>query len=186
VGLCEESKGLRQLKASGSTRSRQQPLLGLSPTPKQTRRDPRVLAHAVRPESSFASVIPNHACELEVLDYLHDSVPILCSSMITHSSDTDLFNKPSGTLVVSALAIIGPSVDPQAKRGWPLAIELPGRTVSATNAVRAVNDVHLFLHEQVSELCLATDRGLVTVTTYLELIGVPKEQPVRFEGCVPS
>lgn len=106
--------------------------------------------------------------------------------MITHSSDTDLFNKPSGTLVVNALAIIGPSVDPQAKRGWPLAIELPGRTVSATNAVRAVNDVDLYLHEQVSELCLATDRGLVTVTTYLELIGVPKEQPVRFEGCVPS
>jgi hypothetical protein len=186
VGLCEESKGLRQLKASGSTRSWQQPLLGLSPTPKQTRRDPRVLAHAVRPESSFASVIPNHACELKFLDYLHDSVPTLCSLMIAHGSDTDLINKPSGTLVVNALAIIGPSVNPQAERGWPSAIELPGRTVSATNAVRAVNDVDLYLHEQVSELCVAIDRGLITVTTYLELIGVSKRQPVRVEGCVPS
>jgi hypothetical protein len=58
--------------------------------------------------------------------------------------------------------------------------------VSATNAVRAVNDVDLYLHEQVSELCVATNRDLIPVTTYLELIGVPTRQPVRFEGCVPS
>ncbi|KAJ4374637.1 hypothetical protein N0V86_007510 [Didymella sp. IMI 355093] len=140
----------------------------------------------VRPESSFAPVIPNPVCELNFLDYLHDSVPILYSSMITHSPNADFLNSPSGTLIVDALAVIAPSVDPLAKRGWPSAIEVPGRKPSATNPFRVVSDVDLYLHKNGSELCVATDRGLIAVTTYLELIGVPKRQPVRFEGCVPS
>ena len=184
--LCEEPKRLRQLKASEPNQQRQQPPVGPLPTPKQTRPEPKALARAVRPESSFAPVTPNHTCELKHLDYLHDSVPILYSSMVAHSSDSHLLNNPSGTLVVNALAIVGPSVDPQANRGWPSTIEVPGRTASATNPVKVVKDVDLYLHQNSSKLCVATDRGLITVTAYLDLIGVPKWQPVRFEGSIPS
>ncbi|KAF3045855.1 hypothetical protein E8E11_008950 [Didymella keratinophila] len=99
---------------------------------------------------------------------------------------SDFLNNPLGTLIINALAIIGPSVDPQAKRGWPSAIEVPGRTASATNPVRVVNDVDLYLHQNSSKLCVATDRGLITIIAYLELIGVSKRQPVRLEGSVPS
>jgi hypothetical protein len=182
----EEPKRLRQSKTSKPAKSVQHSSVGPLPLLQQPSRASRVKACAVRPESLFAPVIPNFVCELTFLDYLHDSVPILYSSMITHSPNADLLNSPSGTLIVNALAIIGPSVDPQAKRGWPSAIGLPGRQSSATDPVRVVSDVDLYLHKNGSELCVATDRGLITVTTYLELIGVPKRQPVRFEGCVPS
>lgn len=186
VEVLEEPKRVRQISASEPTRFQEQPLSGPSPTPKQTYHDLRVPARVVRPESSFAPVAPNYTCELRFFDYLHDSVPILFSSTISHSPESDFLNSPSGTLVVNALAIIGPSVDSQAKRGWPSAVEIPGRTASSTNPVKVVSDVDLYLHGIGNELCVATERGLVDVPTYLELIGVPKRQPIRFEGFVPS
>lgn len=177
---------MRQLKASELSDSRQQPLVEPLATPNQIRPTLRAQARAVRPESSFAPVTPNQTCELEFFDYLHDSIPILYSSMITHSFESDLLNNASGTPVVNALAMIGPSVDPQAKRGWPSIIDVPGRTASATNPSRVVSDVDLYLRKEGNEICVATDQGLVAVTTYLDLIGVPRRQSVRFEGTVPS
>lgn len=186
VSTRKEPKRLRQLEAIRPLGPQQMSPAGPLPTLQQARPVLQVQARAVRPESSFAPVTPNHTCELEFIDYLHDSVPVLYSSMISHSSNADFLNSPSGTLIVNALAIIGPSVDPQAKRGWPSAIELPGRTLSQNDPVKVLSDVDLYLHKKENDLCVATDRGLITVTSYLKLIGVPKKQPVRFEGRVPS
>lgn len=181
-----ESKRLRHSKTSRLAESQHQPVAELTSTPQQTSPPAQMKARAVQPDSSFAPVTPNYGCELTFLDYNHDSVPVLYSSMINHDSDADFLNSPSGTLVVNALAVIGPSVDPLAIRGWPSTINLPGDTSDHKTFGMVLSGVDLYLHENDSELHVATDRGLVTVTSYLQLMGVPKEQPVSFKGCVPS
>ena len=141
-------------------------------------------AQAVRPESSFAPVEPNRDSELRFLEYRNDSVPVLFSLKIQHSSNTSL-NNPPGMLVLDALTAIEKNARLRSKGIWPSSIELTGRTSSKGKLVKVVDDVDLYLHEKDGKLHVATDLGLVAISQYLNLIGVPEDQPVRFMGRVP-
>jgi hypothetical protein len=145
----------------------------------------KALAQAVRPESSFAPVEPNHESELEFLEYLNDSVPVLFSLKIQHSSENTSLNNPPGMLVLDALTAIEKNSRLQSKGIWPSSIELTGRTPSKGITVKVVDDVDLYLHEKDGKLHVATDLGLVAIWQYLKLIGVPEDRPVRFMGRVP-
>ena len=164
------------------------------PTPTQNSSDRTTLqaksvrkAHtrAVRPESSFAPVQTNHESELEFFEYLNDSVPILFSFKIQHSSGNTSLNNPPGMLVLDALTAIEKNPRLQSKGTWPSSIELTGRTPSKGKPVKVVDDVDLYLHEKDGKLHVATDRGLVAVSQYLKLIDVPEGRSVRFMGHVP-
>lgn len=139
-------------------------------------------------QSSFAPVTPNHDCDLNFLDYLDDSIPVLYSSLVEHASDTELLNSPSDTLVLEALTAIEASTKPHTKPDWPTAIELLlKRSPTKSYPTKVLDDVDLYLHESETgyQLHVATDRGLLLVTEYLKLIGVPETQPIRLEGRVP-
>ena len=200
-GAEEAPKRLRQMKAATSAKLQRMPpahqpqaqALQLSQESKSMKPviEQRILparqmqAKAVRPESSFAPVTANHERDLTFLDYDHDSVPVLYSTKISHTHGTELLNCPQEMLVLDALAAIEASSKPQSKYAWPSAIELLGRIPCESNPTRVLDDVDLYLHERDSKLHVATDRGLIIVTEYLKLIGVPETQPVRFEGCIP-
>ncbi|KAH6633729.1 hypothetical protein C7974DRAFT_393368 [Boeremia exigua] len=159
----------------------------ISSTARQQRRPVHhVKAQAVRPESSFAPVSPNNECDLKFIEYGRDSVPILYSSMIRHSKDTELLASPSGMLFLNALAAIEAS-STQSKLGWPSIIELLGRTPNKNIPTRILDDIDIYLRETEGEnqLYVATDCGLLRATEYLKLIGVPDTQPVRFKGRIP-
>lgn len=153
-------------------------------TQQQTSSARKAQAQAVRPESSFAPVTPNHECDLNFRDYHHDSVPVLYSSMIQHANDTELLNSPSEMLVLDALTAIDESSKPHTRA---TTIELLGRSPNMNYSTKVLNDVDLYLLESEPEnqLHVATDRGLLPAAEYLKLIGVPETQPVRFEGRIP-
>ncbi|KAJ4986189.1 hypothetical protein SVAN01_08342 [Stagonosporopsis vannaccii] len=147
----------------------------------------QVQAQVVRPESFFAPVTPNHECDLKFRDYFHNSVPILYSSMIQHADGSELLTSPSEMLVLDAVTAIEASSMPHKKPGWSTATELLRRSPTNSHLTRVIKDVDLYLFKSETEnqLHVATDRGLLLVTEYLKLIGVPEAQPVRFEGRVP-
>lgn len=155
----------------------------------RTRRIPSLLCpqiRAVQPEDSFAPVTPNPYGNFELLEYDHDSVPVLHSTVVQHASSTDLINCPPEELVFDALDAIEAGFKPRSKFGWPSAIEPLRRTASQDKPTRVLNDIDLYLHEKDNKLYVATDRGLLIFTEYLKLIGVNDDQPVRFEGRIPQ
>ncbi|KAF3006805.1 hypothetical protein E8E13_010433 [Curvularia kusanoi] len=135
-------------------------------------------AQAVRPESSFAPVQPNHDCELEFLEYLNDSVPVLFSEMIQHSQEETSLNNPPGMLVLDALTAIEKSCKPRSRGAWPSSIELNGRGPGKGSPARVLEDIDLYIHDNDGKLHVATDRGLVAISQYLQIIGVPETQPI--------
>jgi hypothetical protein len=141
-------------------------------------------AKKVRPKASFARVAPNPECDFKLLDYDHNSVPVLYSVAVKHSSSTELLNNPPEELVFDALDAIEKGFRPH-QYGWPSAIGLLGRTPNRDNPTRVFNDVDLHLHENSNKLYVATDRGLIIVAQNLSLIGLPDMQPVRFDGRIP-
>lgn len=142
-------------------------------------------AQAVRPEGSFAPAAPNPGCNFRLLDYDHESVPVLYSTLVKHSNSTKLLNCPPEELVFDALDAIEKGFRPYQQYGWPSATSPLGRKPSKDNPTKVIDDVDLYLHKSDGKLYVATDRGLIIVAQYLTLIGVPDIQPIRFEGRIP-
>ena len=148
----------------------------------------RPQARVVQPDSSFAPVARNPLCNLEFLDYDNSSVPVLYSTKIQHTRSTELQNCPSIDLVNDAFDAIEAGLKPYAQYGWPSAIDLLGRTPNKNTPTRVLNDIDLYFYKETmktGKLYVATDRGLLVVKKHLKLVGIPKTQPVRFEGRVP-
>lgn len=141
-------------------------------------------AWAVRPDSSFAPVTPNPECELQFLDYDHQSVPVLYSTMIKHRQSNELLNCPPDDLVFDALDAVETGFKPLSKYGWP-SVDHARRPAGKNRPVRVLNDIDLYLHSKNGKLYVATEQGLLIVSGYLKLIGVPEGQPIRFDGRIP-
>ncbi|XPT04341.1 hypothetical protein M3J09_013420 [Ascochyta lentis] len=139
----------------------------------------------IPPDDLFAPVTPNPECDFVLLDYDHESVPVLYSDLIKHTNGIELLNCPPEELVFDALDAIEAGFKPFSKYGWPTAIDPLGRTPSKNNPTKVLKDVDLYLHEKDGKLYVATDRGLIIVAEYLKLIGIPETQPVRFDGRIP-
>ncbi|KAI2482129.1 hypothetical protein Ptr902_06510 [Pyrenophora tritici-repentis] len=133
---------------------------------------------------------------IEYVEYSIYSIPISYSTLIEHeyefepidtppkelkwkmtASEYELFGRKMLLIRQAALRVVSSK---KGKRG-----EMLGRKkVPMSGPIKIIEDCDLYWHDD--KIHVATEKGLLTVPNYLELLDVPETQPVRFEGRKPS
>jgi hypothetical protein len=142
-----------------------------------------------KPEATFALASTNSIKKYEhtfdLFDY-NDSVPILFSSEIYHSDDAWDVYTSNDALMANALCMIDKGREAQ-EVGLSSACLPLGREGKLDHSLptKVIDDVDLYMRHADSRVYVASEQGLLLVTSYLVLIGVPPTQPVKFNGYVP-
>jgi hypothetical protein len=126
------------------------------------------------PVGTCAPVVPSFECRHSYAKYDNESVPILHSVHIYRQDSISLLNKPTTQLKQDALALL--------ERGVK-AKDLGRSSVAKQGPTKIIDDCDLYLRE--GKVYVGTERGLLLVTHYLHLAGVPDTTPVRFAGLKP-
>jgi hypothetical protein len=125
---------------------------------------------------TFAPTVPNSISKPPVYAaYDDDSVPVLVSAAIYHRQGGNLLNHPSLELKVQAILLLERGFDAQ---------DLGCLKISRKGPTKIINDCDLYLRE--GKLHVATERGLLLASQYLQLAGIPESTKVRFSGVKPA
>jgi hypothetical protein len=124
------------------------------------------------------------------------SIPLLCSHSIEHQYPFEILNKPSDKLKRSfedesetevfsrnMLVLRQEALRLSRKRFWT-SEDLGRKKTLKSGPTRVIGDCDLYLYD--GKVHVATEQGLLLAAAYLELIGVPDSQPVRFDGHQPA
>jgi hypothetical protein len=133
--------------------------------------------------------------ELKFIDYGVFSIPLLCSTSIEHQHHYEPVYKLPPPLrkgiAENTASIFELTMIEQRQKALYLSRQniltsedLGRNKVRKSKATRIIDDCDLYLYE--GKIYVATERGLLPAAEYLQLIGVPDEQPVRFQGHEPT
>jgi hypothetical protein len=133
--------------------------------------------------------------ELKFIDYGVFSIPLLCSTSIEHQHHYESVYKLPPPLrkgiAENTASIFELTMIEQRQKALYLSRQniltsedLGRNKVRKSKATRIIDDCDLYLYE--GKIYVATERGLLPAAEYLQLIGVPDEQPVRFQGHEPA
>jgi hypothetical protein len=133
--------------------------------------------------------------ELKFVDYGVFSIPLLCSTSIEHQHLYEPVYKLSAGLKMemseSAAAVFEFTMIELRQKALYISRQkylsskdLGRNKVRKSKPTRIIDDCDLYLYE--GKIHVATESGLMSAADYLQLIGVPDEQPVRFEGHEPA
>jgi hypothetical protein len=125
---------------------------------------------------TFSPTIPNSNSEpLLYAAYDDDSVPVLVSAAIYHRQGGNLLNHPSIELKVQAILLLERGFDAQ---------DLGRLKISRKGPTKVIDDRDLYLRE--GKIHVATERGLLLASQYLQLAGISESTKVRFSGINPA
>jgi hypothetical protein len=169
---------------------------------KQSTPSPKELAQQKRNNQllNLMNKLPEHEeknieKELNFIDYGVFSIPLVCSAAIEHQYPyTPVYNltaylkKEMTEYAASVFEFTMIELRQKAlylSRQNNLTSEDLGRKdMRKSMPVRYITDCDLYLYDD--KVHVATTNGLVLAADYLQLIGVPDEQPVRFKGHEPA